>query len=147
MHFGLALELSDIDLWNIDLLGTHLDLLDTDIPSKYFVSLHSVFKTSSRYVFKTSWRHVFKTPSVQQFFVFQDVFKTSSRRLGRRKIVMLKTCWRRLQDQQMFAGLVLYVLLDLLLLLLLILVIHFGTLLIVLRNKSVIFLYSILYYI
>ena len=28
----------------------------------------------------------------------QDVFKTSSRRLGRRKNVTLKTCWRRLQD-------------------------------------------------
>ena len=54
MHFGFALELSNVDLLNIDLLDTHLDLLDTDIPSKYFVSLHSVFKTSSRYVFKTS---------------------------------------------------------------------------------------------
>ena len=29
---------------------------------------------------------------------FQDDFKTSSRRLGRQKIVTLKTCWRRLQD-------------------------------------------------
>ena len=29
---------------------------------------------------------------------FFFVFKTSSRRLGRRKIVTLKTCWRRLQD-------------------------------------------------
>ena len=48
MHLGFALELSDIDLWNIDLLDTHLDLLDADIPSKYFVSLHGVFKTSSR---------------------------------------------------------------------------------------------------
>ena len=38
MHFGFALELSGIDLWNIDLLDTHLDLLDTDIPNKYFVS-------------------------------------------------------------------------------------------------------------
>ena len=28
MHFGLALELSDIDLWNIDLLDRHIDLLD-----------------------------------------------------------------------------------------------------------------------
>ena len=28
MHFGFALELSDIDLQNIDLLDTHLDLLD-----------------------------------------------------------------------------------------------------------------------
>ena len=34
MHFGFALDSSDIDLWNIDLLDTHLDLLDTDIPSK-----------------------------------------------------------------------------------------------------------------
>ena len=28
MHFGFALDLSDIELWNIDLLDTHLDLLD-----------------------------------------------------------------------------------------------------------------------
>ena len=76
MHFGFALDLSDIDLLNVDLLDqryTHLDL-------------------------------------------FEDVFKTfcemSSRRFQRRKIVTLKTCWRRLQDmswrrledQQMFAG-------------------------------------------
>ena len=33
MHFGCALESSDIDLLNIDLLDTHLDLLDIDIPS------------------------------------------------------------------------------------------------------------------
>ena len=49
MRFGLALELS-----NVDLLDTHLDLLDTDIPSKYFACLQNVFKTSSRHVFKTS---------------------------------------------------------------------------------------------
>ena len=54
MHFELALDLSDIDLWNIDLLDTHLGLLVTDIPSKHFVCLHNVFKTSSRHVFKTS---------------------------------------------------------------------------------------------
>ena len=30
MHFGFALELPDIDLWNIDLLDIHLDFLDTD---------------------------------------------------------------------------------------------------------------------
>ena len=83
MHFGFALELSDIDLWNIDLLDTHLDLLDTDIPSKYFVSLHSVFKTSSRYVFKTSSRHV---------------FKTSSRRLQCNNFLSSKTSSRRLQN-------------------------------------------------
>ena len=102
----------------------------TDIPSKYIVCLHKIFKTPSRHVFKTSSRHVFKTSSRHVFktssrYVFrtfsrrlqdvfcvtffclprslQDVFarrlcKMSSRRLGRRKIVMLKTCWRRLQD-------------------------------------------------
>ena len=131
MHFGFALELSDIDLWNIDLLDTHLDLLSpdkyTDIPSKYFVCLHKIFRTSSRHVLKTSSRHVFKTSSRHVFktssthvsktfsghvfktssrHVFKTslrhVFKMSSRRLGRRKIVTLKTCWRHLQD--MFAG-------------------------------------------
>ena len=122
MHFGFTLDSSDIDLWNIDLLDAHLDLLDTDIPSKYFACLHNVFKTSSRHVFKTSSRHVFKTSSRHVFktssrHVFKTssrhVFKTSwrrlqrnnfssskmsSRRLGRRKIVALKTCWRHLQD-------------------------------------------------
>ena len=120
-HFGFVLDLSDIDLWNKDLLDTHLDLLDTDITSKNFVCLRDVLKTSSRYVFKTSSRHVFKTSSRHVFktssrHVFKTssrhLCKTSSRRLGRRKIVTLKTCWsrlqdmswRRLQDQQMFAG-------------------------------------------
>ena len=107
MHFGFALELSDIDLWNIDLLDTHLDLLDTDIPSKYFACLHNVFKTSSRHVFKTSSRHVFKTSSRRLQRNNFSSSKTSSRRslssrLGRRKIITLKTCWRRLQN--MFAG-------------------------------------------
>ena len=80
MRFGLALELSNVDLLNIDLLDTHLDLLDTDIPSKYFACLHNVFKTSSRHVFKTSSRRLqrnnfscSKTPSRR----LQDVFKTS----------------------------------------------------------------------
>ena len=45
MRFGLVLELSNADLLNIDLLDTHLDLLDTVIP-KYFACLHNVFKTS-----------------------------------------------------------------------------------------------------
>ena len=72
MHFGFVLELSNVDLLNIDLLDTRLDLLDTDIPSKYFACLHNVFKTSSRYVFKTYSRHVFKTSS-------RHAFKTSSR--------------------------------------------------------------------
>ena len=41
MHFGFALELSYIDLWNIDLLDTHLGFLYTDTPRKYFVCLHN----------------------------------------------------------------------------------------------------------
>ena len=54
MHFGFALDLPNIDLLNIDLLDqryTHLDLLDSDIPSKVFMTsceissrrLHDVF--------------------------------------------------------------------------------------------------------
>ena len=85
MHFGFALELSEIDFWNTDSLDTHLDLLSpdkyTDIPSKYFVCFHKIFKTSSRHVFKTSSRHV---------------FKTSSRRLQRNNFSSSKTSWRRL---------------------------------------------------
>ena len=116
MHFGSALELSNVDLLNIDLLDTHLDLLDTDIPSKYFANIHNVFKTSSRHVFKTSSGHVFKTYSRHVFKTpsrrlpcnnfsssktssrclarcLQDVF---ARRLGRREIVTLRTSSRRL---------------------------------------------------
>ena len=74
---------SDIDLWNIDLLHTHLDLWDTDIPI-FFVSktswrcFQSMFSgrlqdMSSRYVFNTSSKHVFKTSSTSS---------TSSRRLA-----------------------------------------------------------------
>ena len=98
MHFGFTLDSSDIDLWNIDLLDAHLDLLDTDIPSKYFACLHNVFKTSSRHVFKTSSRHVFKTSSRRLQRNNFSSSKTSSRRLarclGRRKIIMLKTSSR-----------------------------------------------------
>ena len=50
MYFGFALELSNVDLLNIDLLDTHLDLLDTDISSKYIACLHNVFKMSSRHL-------------------------------------------------------------------------------------------------
>ena len=86
MHFGLALELSDIDMWNIDSLDTHLDFLDTNISSKYFVILHNVFKTSWRHVFKMSSRHVFKMSS-------RHVLKTSSALLRWRRFeVVFKTC-------------------------------------------------------
>ena len=69
MHFGFALDLSDIDLLNIDLLHqryTHLDLFVPKTSSRH------VFKTSSRNVFKTSSRHVFKTSS--RGFEHQQMF-------------------------------------------------------------------------
>ena len=89
MHFEFALKMSNIDLWNIDLVDTYLELLDTDISSKYFVCLHNVFKKSSRHVFKRSSRHVFKTSS-------RHVFKTSWRRLQQENFLSSKTSWRRL---------------------------------------------------
>ena len=73
--------MSDIDLWNIDLLDTHLDLSDTDIPSKHFVCLHDLLKTSSKHAFKTSSRRV---------------FNISSRRLQHKNFFSSKTPWRRL---------------------------------------------------
>ena len=57
-----------------------------------------VFKTSWRHIFKTSSRHVFKTSSRRLQRNNFSSSKTSSRSLGRCKIVVLKTCWRRLQD-------------------------------------------------
>ena len=94
MHFQFALDLSDTDLLNIDLLDqryTHLDLLDTDTPGKHFVCLQDVFKMSSSHVFKTSSRYVFKTSSRYVFKMsLRHVFKTSSRHF-------FKTFWRRLQ--------------------------------------------------
>ena len=71
-----------------------------------FVCFRDVLKTSSRHVFKTSLRRLqrnnfssSKTSSRRFARSLQDVFKTSwsSRRLGRQKIVTLKTCWRSLQ--------------------------------------------------
>ena len=97
MHFGFALDSSDIDLLNIDLLYTHLDMLDTNIPSKQFVSFQDLLKTSSRNVFKTSLLDVFKTSWKTKNCYTEDVLKTSSRHV-------LKTSSRRLEDQEMFAG-------------------------------------------
>ena len=103
MHFEFALELSNIYLWNIDLLGTHLDFLDTDIPRKCFFFVSIMFPRilqgmSSRYLQDMSSRLLQDMPSRR----FEDVFSLTifrlPRRLGRRKIVTLKTCWRRLQD-------------------------------------------------
>ena len=92
MHVGFALELSGIDLWNIDLLDTYLDLLGTDIPSKYFVCLHSVFKTPSRYVFKISSRRLQRN----NFSSSKTASRRLARGLGRHNIKLLR--WRRVED-------------------------------------------------
>ena len=86
MHFGFALDSLDIDFWKIDLLDTHLDLLDTNIPSKYFVCLQNVLKTSSKHVFKTSSRLL----QGNNFFSS----KPSSRRLCKMSSRRLKTSCR-----------------------------------------------------
>ena len=120
MHFGFALDSPDIDLWNIDLIDTHLDLLHTDIPSKHFVCLQDVLKISWRKVFKTSSRHVFNTSSrniqdmssrrledvLRDLFKMslQDVFKTSWKTKNCSAEDVLKTSSGRLEGQQMFGG-------------------------------------------
>ena len=126
MHFGFILELSDIDLWNIDLLETRLDLLSprkyTDIPSKYFVCPHNIFKTFSRHVFKTSLRHLQDMPlrCLQDMSSrrlqgmsssrLQDVFSVTIFRLARHLQDVFARClqdvledvkllrWRRAED-------------------------------------------------
>ena len=97
MHSRFDLDSSDIDLLNIDLLDTHLDMLDTNIPSKHL------------FLSKTSWRRrqdmssrrpegAFKTSWKTKNCYAEDVLKMSSRHT-------LKTSSRRLEDQQMFPGL------------------------------------------
>ena len=94
MHFGFALDSSDIDLWNTDLLGTYLDLLDTDIPKKHFVCLQNVFKTCLQDVFSVT---IFRLPRR-----LEDVFSVTIFRLPRRLQdvlrEVLKTSSRCLQD-------------------------------------------------
>ena len=94
--------MSYIDLWNIDLLDTYLDLLDTGILNKHFVCLQDVLKTSSRHLFKTPPRHVLKTywklfqrnkflSSKTSSKHLQDVFKTSCKMYSRRLQDIFKT--------------------------------------------------------
>ena len=92
MHFGFALDSSNINLWDIDLLDIDLDLL---VGHGYIqispVNILFVSKTSSR-LFKICFQDVFKT-CLQRLLedVLRDVFKTSSR-------CICKTSLRRLQD-------------------------------------------------
>ena len=74
MHFGFALELSDIDLWNTDLLDTHLGLLNSEVSIQ-------ISPVSILFV------------SIKSLTCLQDVLEVEK---------LLR--WRRLQDQQMSAG-------------------------------------------
>ena len=74
---------ASINNFSFKYICVHLDLLHTNILSKYFVCLQDVLKTSTRHASKTFLRHV---------------FKTSCKMSSRQKIVTLKTCWRSLQD-------------------------------------------------
>ena len=116
MHFGFALELSDIDLWNIDLLDTHLGLLNPEISiqispaSILFVSIKSLRglqDMSSRHLQDMSSRRLQDMSSRRLQDVFsvtifrlprrlEDVLKMSSRRLARGLENVFKTSSRRL---------------------------------------------------
>ena len=63
MLFGFAWDSSETGLLTIDLLDTHLDSLDTDIPRKHCLCLKDVFKTCLQDVFKTPLQDVFKASS------------------------------------------------------------------------------------
>ena len=122
--FGLALVSSDIGLGNIDFLDTHLVCEIQISPIKLLflyktswrrlqdMSSKRLQDRSSKCLQDMSSRRLQDVFSVTIFHLSRRLWKTSSRRLGRRKIIMLKTCWRRLQDmfsrrlqdQQMFAG-------------------------------------------
>ena len=96
MYFGFALELSDIDLWNIDLLDTHLDLLGTDIPSIFFVSIVSSRRLqdmSSRHLQDiSSSRHVFKMLQDMTSRCLQDVLEDINLLSWRYVEYVFKTC-------------------------------------------------------
>ena len=103
MHFEFALELSDIDLWDTDLLDTHLGLLNPKIciqispVSILFVSIKSLTglqDMSSIHVeddFKTCLQDVFNITIFHLARGLQDVFKTSLQDV-------FKKYSRRLQD-------------------------------------------------
>ena len=86
MHFGFALELSNVDLLNIDLLDTHLD----------FACLHKVFKTSSRHVFKTSSRclqEVSEDVKLLRWRRVEDVLKTCLEDVLKMSSRPTNVCW------------------------------------------------------
>ena len=96
MHFGFALELSDIDLCNTDLLDTHLGLLNPEISmqmspvSILFVlikSLRGLQDMSSRHLQDMSSRCLQDMSSRR----LQDVFSVTIFRLPKRLEDVFKT--------------------------------------------------------
>ena len=79
MHFGLALNSWNIDLWDIDVLGTDLDLLIDH-------SLIQISPVNILFVSETSWRHL-QDMSCRSF---QDVLKIRKCLLG---YIYIKKNW------------------------------------------------------
>ena len=79
MHFGSTLDLSNIDLWNIDLLDTHLNLLDTDI-SRVLINAFWLTKDLRNVNFLDTHLDLLGTDIPSKHFFIS------------------KTSWRRLQD-------------------------------------------------
>ena len=113
MRFELALVSSDIYLGNRDLLDTHLDLLDTYIPSMPFFSLqdvltwrHSQHKPSKLLQDISSRRHQdMSSRRLEDVFsvtFFRLPFKTSCEMSSRHLEVVLEDenllCWRHVEE-------------------------------------------------
>ena len=122
MHFGFILDSSNTGLWNTRFVRYTFRFVRYKWLQKTFClsprRFADIFNTclqdrssrrlqdmSSRRLQEMSSRRLQYVFSVTYFRLprcFQDVFKTScemsSRRLGRRIIISLKTYWRRLQD-------------------------------------------------
>ena len=93
MHFGFGLVSSDIDLGNKDFLDAHLNLLDTDIPSKPFVSLQDALETSSRRHRRNNFLSS-KTSSRRLVRCLQNVFEDKKLLRWRRVEDVFKRSWR-----------------------------------------------------
>ena len=93
MHFGFGLVSSDIDLGNKDFLDAHLNLLDTDIPSKPFVSLQDDLETSSRRHRRNNFLSS-KTSSRRLVRCLQNVFEDKKLLRWRRVEDVFKRSWR-----------------------------------------------------
>ena len=125
MHFGFALDLSDIDLLNVDLLDqryTHLDLFVSktswrrlqDMSSRRLqvISSRRLQDMSSRRLEDIFSATIFRLPRH-----LEDVLKTCSRRFVRCLQDVLEDekflRWRRVEDQQIFAGMFLKIIVEL----------------------------------